>query len=142
MLKDKLKKKKTDLSEVRPLSDNEWESTVPGMSGPLRVWRLFTVLALACITSFSEVDAFASVLDPFLFHPTFSWLLVSSKSLSGNLPFLFKLSTRGNLPPLNCLLYSACCISLFEFTFNELDWEPVVTCKQQTSSFAWEPKNS
>lgn len=116
--------KSTNLSEPRTLSDKEWLSTVPGRSGPLWVWRPFGswVLVLPCTMSWPEVDASASLLVPFLFHPVFSCNPAFSISLSIEFPFLLKHSTCDNPWPLAPTPCSSWYDSLHELKFFILAW--------------------
>lgn len=111
-----------NLSEMRPLSDAEWVRTAPGMSGPLCVWRPFSVwvLVLFITISFSDVDEVGSMLDPFFFHPILSRLPDSCVSDSRIVPFLFEYSDSCNLSLLVCPSQDS---SLCEFNFPKMGWQ-------------------
>lgn len=95
-----------NLSEFRALSDAEWLSTTPAISGPLWLWRAFGVwvLFLTGKASFSEVRGGNSVFDAFFFSPFFSQWSESSWLLSRSFPFLISYSANDTSPTLSCSL--------------------------------------
>lgn len=107
----KPKKIRINLSKLRALSDSEWLSTTPGMSGPLWVWRCLPVwfLVLACAASFSINDGGSSDFESLFLRSVFPLTSYSVISFSDifplsvwlsttdtSLPFVFSLETEGD----------------------------------------------